>query len=236
MDDPESALTESIFANPKQPRRVLPWMVLVLLLANLGLAGYLFLYRSSGEDMAQHAPYNADRIRFLSKPGQSTGKAASATPAGMPALCLEWGPVVAPDVDKARKSLAGLVPDALISTRTAPQQEWWVHIPNLDTRAQAENKMNELRGLRVRDSSVVEDGVVYAVSLGLFSSEAAAGRRLEELRRQGVKSAVAKSRPAAKDATFFILGTLGEDTMKGLIERKRDFPGSDVKASPCPRG
>lgn len=68
---------------------------------------------------------------------------------------------------------------------------WWVRIPPDGTREYAERKGRELRALGVDEFYIVQDSGPnqYAVSLGLFKTEAAAKQHLERLRKFGVRSA-----------------------------------------------
>lgn len=68
---------------------------------------------------------------------------------------------------------------------------WWVRIPPDGTREYAERKGRELRALGVDEFYIVQDPGPnqYAVSLGLFKTEAAATQHLERLRKFGVRSA-----------------------------------------------
>ncbi|AVZ78427.1 SPOR domain-containing protein [Zoogloeaceae bacteirum Par-f-2] len=68
---------------------------------------------------------------------------------------------------------------------------WWVRIPSTGARDYAERKARELRALGVDEFYIVQDPGPnqYAVSLGLFKTEAAAVQHLERLRKLGVRSA-----------------------------------------------
>ena len=68
---------------------------------------------------------------------------------------------------------------------------YWVYIPALASKQEADNKAAELKKLRVPEFFIVLDNGPYkwAISLGLFSTKEAAAARLDVLRGQGVKSA-----------------------------------------------
>lgn len=74
---------------------------------------------------------------------------------------------------------------------TAAAGSYWVFIPPLPSKAEAERKAGELKRLKVPEFFVIQEPVAYrfAISLGLFSSREAAEARLEELRGKGVRSA-----------------------------------------------
>lgn len=77
---------------------------------------------------------------------------------------------------------------------------WWVFIaPQADAPA-AEKKAAELRALGVKDYFIVSEGSArHAISLGIFSSQAAAQAHLEALRAKGVRSAEAAERADGKE-------------------------------------
>jgi hypothetical protein len=68
---------------------------------------------------------------------------------------------------------------------------YWVYIPPLASKQDADNKAAELKRLRVPELFIVQESGAYnrAISLGLFSTRDAANARLEVLRALGVKSA-----------------------------------------------
>lgn len=78
-------------------------------------------------------------------------------------------------------------------TRTASEgnSSYWVHIPPLASKQEAENKADELKNLGITDFFIVqESGANHrAISLGLFSTNDAAAAHLDALRTKGVKSA-----------------------------------------------
>jgi cell division septation protein DedD len=68
---------------------------------------------------------------------------------------------------------------------------FWVFIPPLSGKAEAEKKAGELKALRVPEFFIVQEAGAnrFAISLGIFSSKEAANERLAELRDKGVRSA-----------------------------------------------
>ncbi|NWK43066.1 SPOR domain-containing protein [Ralstonia pickettii] len=67
---------------------------------------------------------------------------------------------------------------------------WWVHMPARDTRDDAERKVSELKRRSVADSTIVQEGNTFVVSLGLFRDKERAQQRLDELRAKDVRTAV----------------------------------------------
>ena len=68
---------------------------------------------------------------------------------------------------------------------------YWVYVPPLASKQDADNKAAELKRLHVPELFIVQESGAYnrAISLGLFSTREAANARLEALRTLGVKSA-----------------------------------------------
>lgn len=130
-------------------------------------------------------------------PSATPGNTADATPTG--AGCLRWDKLAAGDAER----LASLIADKFPATRTSRQavegegNGWWVFIPPLASRADAEKKAGELRARGVTDYFInLEAGTQrYAISLGVFSTEKGAMERLAELRARNVRSAQVTARP-----------------------------------------
>lgn len=83
-------------------------------------------------------------------------------------------------------------PPVLLSESEQPgSPSWWVHIADLQTRQLAERKQAELKALGVREMALMPDadGQKFAISLGLFKTEASARELLSRLAGQGVRSA-----------------------------------------------
>lgn len=76
-------------------------------------------------------------------------------------------------------------------TNTEGNSSYWVHIPPLASRQEAENKADELKNLHISDFFIVQENGTNnrAISLGLFSTNDAAATHLEALRAKGVRSA-----------------------------------------------
>ncbi|WP_018409831.1 SPOR domain-containing protein [Methyloversatilis thermotolerans] len=79
----------------------------------------------------------------------------------------------------------------LTESEQGATSSWWVHIPDLATRALADRKQAELRALGVNEMALMpdQDGQKFAISLGLFRTEAGARELLDRLNTQGVRSA-----------------------------------------------
>lgn len=71
------------------------------------------------------------------------------------------------------------------------KQLFWVYLAPQESREQAEAAMKDLKQKGVKDLRLVRGGdLLNAISLGLFSSQAAVNRRLNEIKTKGYQSVV----------------------------------------------
>lgn len=155
-------------------------------------------------------------------------KAAAAQPRQ---ACRRIGGLAAAEAEKLQKSLqdgdAGLK-----ATVTAGPDEtsWWVNIGALPNKAAADKKAAELRQLGVTDFHVMQaEGGLFAISLGVFSSEAGAGEFLRTLNGKGVRSARVDLRNKAGSVTVEANGV--EDA---LVKRLTELlAGSTATVADC---
>jgi hypothetical protein len=113
---------------------------------------------------------------------------------------------------------------------------YWVHIPPLKTKSDADRKVRELRDLGVTEFFVVQDAGQwrYAISLGIFRSEEAAQAFLARLKQRGVRSAIVARRENFLKQVAFYVREPSEATVAELTEIQQEFPGSEIRAGPCP--
>ncbi|GHT90736.1 hypothetical protein FACS1894101_3440 [Betaproteobacteria bacterium] len=187
-------------------------LVFILIFANLLVFAYAQGY--FGVEVSPDAAHLAqqvkpERLQLMWRPGEAPAANVSApdspadpspvgaTPVesspvtqtaanGSPASCLLLSGLQTADADR----LAGLAMTAQL-TVVQRSESWWVFIPPQSDRAAAEKKATELTGLGIRDFTIVnEEGAQqFAISLGVYSREENANRRLEELRDKKVRSA-----------------------------------------------
>jgi len=202
------------------------FLFLILLFANL-LFGY-FQYAKDRDDVARNAQIglleiNPDKVKLV-KDGDR--------PPRLPSACLEWGSFAGDDVARAIAVLAKLqLGDKFTQRDNDP--DYWVYIPPLKTKAEAEKKASELKARGVTDFLIMQDEGPwqFAVSLGIFKTEDAATNYLAQIRQKNVRSAVAGPR-GAKTSTFVIRDPGGADTQLAAVS-KTDFPTAQLKAVTC---
>lgn len=101
------------------------------------------------------------------------------------------------ETDKLEARLAEKFPAfKVVRTDATASTSYWVFIPPLPNKKDADTKSAELKKLGVPEFFVMQESGAnnLAISLGLFSTREAAASRLEMLRGKGVKSAKIKER------------------------------------------
>ena len=107
-------------------------------------------------------------------------------------VCLRLSELTETEADRLEKLVAKKMQKSKIErSKIAGRSSYWVHIPPLPSKKDAESKVAELKTLGVDDLFVMpEDGPTpRAISLGVFSSREGAETLMETLRGKGVRSA-----------------------------------------------
>lgn len=96
---------------------------------------------------------------------------------------------------------------------------WWVYIPPLPGKDEAEKKAGELRQFGVTDYFIIQEAGPsrFAISLGVFSSEKGGQERLAELKAKGVRSAKLNVRPGKE--SLITLEASGPATDKAALSK-----------------
>ncbi|MBN9476924.1 MAG: hypothetical protein ABS43_14365 [Bordetella sp. SCN 67-23] len=124
---------------------------------------------------------------------------ASPPPPREPLACVEWGTFSEADLIIARKWANEHLPAAKQGTRREPgKQGWMVIVPPLPSASAAQAAAAQLGKNGVKDYFVIQEGgpLQHAISLGVFSTEAAAKKQATSLQGQGVRNAKVVSRGA----------------------------------------
>ena len=231
-------------------------LFLLLILANVLFFTYARVIREGTDpaDQISQLQINPDQVKLLKaadgapqevppardRPpasSKSIPPAASRTAPVVPAACLEWGNFAGPNVARAEGALAQLdLPAGQVERVVTDADGYWVHIPPLKTRAEADRKARELRDLGVTEFLVVQDAGQWrnAISLGIFRTDEAAQTFLAKLKQQGVRSAIAARRENFLKHVAFHVREPDEETVARVTALQQYFPGSEVKAGPCP--
>lgn len=133
-------------------------------------------------------------------------------------ICLAWRQLTVAEADKVAALMGKRFADYKLNRKIVAGESsgWWVYIPSLPGKAEADKKAGELRDLGITDFFIVQEGASrHAISLGIFSSEKGGNDRLAELKAKGVRSAVIGPRPS-KD-TFVSLQLKGPGDKKAAV-------------------
>jgi hypothetical protein len=218
------------------------WLFYLLLLANVVFfASMQLVTGDNGEAALVRRQFNAEKIKLLNpkealailalKPAVKLENAPA-----RPAACMEWGVFSGTDLARAQDVLDKLQLGESLSLRSSEETVgYWVYIPPLKTKKDAENKIAELKALGIGEYFLMQDNSPWrnAISLGVFKSEELARNYLAKLQAKGVKSAVIGERNHQVKRTLFQIRDAGDALATTLAELQRDFPGSELKAVEC---
>jgi hypothetical protein len=177
-----------------------------LLLANLALFVVQRGQPAGHEPARLNNQLNPDKIRLLPAsasapaPAATTPPPAAETPptaaaaaaATAQTACLELGAFTTAEAARFEARIAALGLADRLSRREVPaRSSYMVMIPPLDSREAANQKTEELRGLGITDSFIIQDNTPrrWGIALGTFRTEEAAQTHLETMNRRGVRSA-----------------------------------------------
>jgi hypothetical protein len=209
-------------------------LVLLLILTNLSFFGYTRL-DAAREGEASHlaAQVQPDKIKLLTP--QQVAALGPAKVAALADVCLEWGPLS--EADRAR-ALSELEPfqlgKLLTQRRSETNNAFWVYLPSVANRADAERRAAEAKSKGLGEAVVVETATQrYAVSLGGFPTEEAARARLGDVLAQGA----ANARMGPRQQVIVLTTLVVRDPQAPLIAKLRDlapqYAGSDAKVGNC---
>jgi len=181
------------------------WLFSALLLLNIGLFMWATWYKDLGSEPVKkpRPPVNAEIMLPLSTPGlKLTPRPAGGdrlellTPAeratlGNEKFCYVIGPFEAREA--ALKASGSLEEMQLgFTTRSAEEKSessYWVFLPPLASRQEAQAKVKELAKLGFKEHFITQEaGRDNAVSLGVFAQRENAESLLEELKSKGIEA------------------------------------------------
>jgi hypothetical protein len=227
-------------------------LFLLLVMANLLFFAWAHVARDDAgiEDRIRELQISPEKIKLLKAagqvvtdkpetPGKAIPPALPRTASAAPAACLEWGVFAGPGVARAENALARLeLPQGQVGRIVTDAGGYWVYMPPQKTRADADRKVDELKALGVTEFFLVQEPAKWrnAISLGIFRTEEAAEGFLAKLKDRGVRTAVAARRENFLKQVAFYVREPGEATVARLTLIQQEFPGSEIKAGPCPPG
>ncbi len=227
-------------------------LFLLLVLANLVFYAYarVALEGEGGgaETRIPQLQVAAERIKLLNAterapagkpqlPVKALPAAPPKTATAAPAVCLEWGIFAGPGVARAERALASLeLPEGQVERAVTDAGGYWVYMPPFKNKAEVDRKVRELRDLGVTEFFVVQDAGQWrnAISLGIFRTDEGAQAFLAGLKQRGVRSAIVTRRENFLKQVSFYLREPSVATVARLTALQQEFPGSEMKAGPCP--
>jgi len=151
-------------------------------------------------------------------------------------VCLAWSGLIEKEADRLAALLGSQFADFKLVRDSAPAAggTWWVYMPPQASKAEADKKASELRKLGVSDFFVLQDPGPerWAISLGIFSSEASGQERLAALKEKGVRSARLGARKS-KDAAHAIEARGPADRRQELLEAVKSLSPA-LNVGNCP--
>lgn len=149
--------------------------------------------------------------------------------------CSRWDQLQQADAERLTSMVTQKFPAFKQSRRIDPGEGngWWVFIPPLPGKAEADKKAGELRAFGVTDYFIVQEAGAnrYAISLGIFSSEKGAQERLADVKNLGVRSAKLSLRPG-KDSRV-TLDLRGPETERAALRKAALYLLPAIKAQAC---
>ena len=189
---------------------------------------------------------NADKL-VLIPPARANAALAALNPAAAAAsaapeekkaetvACYEVGNFVLADARRFEAAVAPLELGDRQARRNMPGTEissYIVHIPSQGSKEAADKKTAELRALGVTNYFVMSDNPTmrWAVSLGVFKTEAAAQTQLAMLQKQGVHSARVAPRMSGSKLLAFQFRDISGEVKAQLEDKLKAFPNQEGRS------
>jgi hypothetical protein len=209
-------------------------LVVLLLLANLALGGYIYLDSlSTGEGVRLSQQVQPDKISLLTP--QQVAALGPAKASALADVCVEWGPLSDGDRARALAQLGALDLAPLVSQKKVEViANYWLFIPPLASKPAADKRVEELKGQNVLDVSLVESGPQrLAIALGAFRTEEAAQARLAALHGLGVTAAKVAPRVQSIMQTVLVVRDPPAAAVARMKELAAGYAESEIKTGTC---
>jgi hypothetical protein len=214
------------------------FLFFVLLVACVAFGVQIALTQPQGPPDVSGRERNAAAIRILAvTPPDAAARAAQETRRAVQALagaaCVEFSGVKPADLPRARDAFAALrLGDRLAERPIENVTRYWVFIPPPRDGRTAE-RVALLRRQGVTDVSVRPERD-NAISLGIFSTEDAARRSLDQMHAKGVQDAEVGPFSKETRGSVMLVRDPDTETVARLTILQRDFPGAQLRAVTCP--
>lgn len=204
--------------------------------------GYLGNFKPSEREPQRIArQMGTDKLVLLSTAGAAVARPAARAPAPAavvtdePAACTEIAQVGEREARRLDKLLEPLALGEKLTKTAVTVQEitsYMVMIPPLGSKEAADRKATELKERGVSNYFIMNDTSVakWAISLGVFKSEAAAQTLLAALTKQGVSGAKVVGRPSAATRLAYRFRNIDPDTKAKLAAIAAQLDGLDTRS------
>lgn len=159
-------------------------------------------------------------------------------PAAKPAtpVCLEWGSFGAAELERVRSELAALGAGRMIVRELGYEPAWWVHVPPLPSREEAQRLAREIRAAGMTDVHVITEGERWrnAISLGIYKTQEAANARLVRVRAARVANAVVVERNDLLRLGAIVIVAPDPELVARIREMRTAYPGAELREVACP--
>ena len=214
------------------------WLVGLLVLANILVAGYFLLWRGeAGTAHVQTRDVGKLRILDFGTPPPAAGgpPAQNGAPHPPQSICMEWRGLSAAQMDQGRKAMQALASEHVLSVKEVPlQRMYWVMIPPLPSSAEATARLAQLHALGITDAALVTAAPWQnAISLGLYASEDSASRRLAELAQKGVSGLSTQTQAKTGTDYYFLIKSANSDVLQQLDGIRLAFPTTTLSRVAC---
>jgi len=214
------------------------FLFFVLLVACVAFGVQIALTLPSGPPDFSRRERNPADVRIVAvTPPEAAERAAQETRQAVKSLagaaCVEFAGFRNADLQRARESFGALqLGDRFTERRIEDVTRYWVFVPPAKDHRTAE-QVAQLKRLGVNDVSVRPERD-NAISLGVFSSEDAARRFLDQLRGKGVQDAEIGPFTRETRGVAMLVRDPDTETVARLTILQRDFPGAQLRAVTCP--
>ena len=210
-------------------------VIILLVLANITLYLFTRLDSGGGEAMLLQDQVQPDKIKLLTP--QEVAALGPAKVAALADVCVEWGPFSDPDRVRAASELEPLALGRLVSQKRVDYESgYWVNMGPFASRANAENRVAEMRRQGVKEMSIADAPKgQFAVSFGNFFSEAAATAYADQLARLGITLAKVERRAQPVAQTLIVVRDPQQTVMSRLRDLTAQYPGTDLRTTACER-
>jgi len=200
--------------------------LIILVIVNVALVAAMRMHSPLKPNKAAGTGFNSERIRIV--PLREGVRVV--------AHCVELGPFGAGEAAAARQMLIERDLGEMVSSVQATLSDgWWVHIPPRANGQEASRRAKELERLGVRDLYVFEEGPNrFAISLGVFRSEAAAAEYLDDLTRRGIKGARVGRQEQRVSMTLLYVRSQAPEVIARVTEVKAQFARAEMRQVSCP--